>query len=311
MGLDISPEKSKVINLKEQYSEFLGFKLKVIPKGKYKNGEPNYVVESHVREKSLKRIKAELDRLIHDIEFPRQGKLYEYEAICRYNSFVMGVHNYYSLATMISADMKSIAFPVHKSLKARLRKRIKTAKTVKKKKIPMKTPRIIQEMYGKSDQLRYVKGHALAPIGFARFRKPMHRKRVINSYTQEGREEIHKSLEKVDIKTLHYLMRNPVLNRTIEYNDNRLSLYSAQKGKCAITGKVMGIGDIHCHHKTPCHLGGTDKYENLVLVCEDAHRLIHAVKPETIRAYMESLNLNGKQLKILEKLKSLVHVENC
>ena len=44
--LEISPEKSKVINLKEQYSEFLGFKLKVIPRGKRSNGHTKYVVES-------------------------------------------------------------------------------------------------------------------------------------------------------------------------------------------------------------------------------------------------------------------------
>ena len=34
LGLEISPEKSKVVNLKRQYSEFLGFKLKVRKKGK-------------------------------------------------------------------------------------------------------------------------------------------------------------------------------------------------------------------------------------------------------------------------------------
>lgn len=50
LGLDISPEKSKIVNLKEKYSEFLGFRMKVIPRGKRKNkankGEPRYVVES-------------------------------------------------------------------------------------------------------------------------------------------------------------------------------------------------------------------------------------------------------------------------
>lgn len=166
-------------------------------------------------------------------------------------------------------------------------------------------------MYGESEQLRYVRGHAIAPIGYVRFKKPMHRKRIINSYTPEGRAEIHKALEQVDILTLHYLMRNPILNRTIEYNDNRLSLYSAQKGICAITGRVMAVGDIHCHHKEPRQLGGTDRYENLVLVSEGAHRLIHATNPKTIAHYTGLLNLNEKQLKSLDKMRSLVHVESC
>ena len=34
LGLEISPEKSKIVNLKRHYSEFLGFKLKVREKGK-------------------------------------------------------------------------------------------------------------------------------------------------------------------------------------------------------------------------------------------------------------------------------------
>ena len=53
LGLDISPEKSKVISLKEDYSDFLGFRLKVIPRGKTKQGQTKFVVESHVREKSI------------------------------------------------------------------------------------------------------------------------------------------------------------------------------------------------------------------------------------------------------------------
>ena len=303
LGLDISPEKSKVINLKEQYSEFLGFKLKVIPRGKYESGKTKYVVESHVKEKALTKIRSNLARLIHDIEFPKQGKHTEYDAISKYNSAVMGIHGYYNLATMVAADFRNIAFSVQKSLKARLKKRIKTAKEVKKKKIPCRTPPIIQERYGESKQMRYVGKHALAPIGYVQFKKPMHRKRIVNSYTPEGRAEIHKQLEKVDMFVLHYLMRNPIHSRSIEYNDNRLSLYSAQKGKCALTGRKMEIGDVYCHHRKPRHLGGNDKYQNLVLVCIEAHRLIHATNPDTIKKYMDLLELTPKQSKILKKFK--------
>jgi group II intron reverse transcriptase/maturase len=309
LGLDISPEKSKIINLREEYSEFLGFKLKVIKRGKRtnkeNNGEPQYVLRSHVKEKAVKKIKAKLDKLIYDIEFPSHGKRAEYEAISRYNSYVIGVHDYYRMATMVSQDFKGLAFSVHKSLKARLQKRVKTAKMVKKKKIPLHTSDVIKERYGSSDQLRYVNGIALAPIGYVQNKYPMGKKRSINSYTPSGREEIHKKLEKVNMKILHYMMKNPVRHRSIEYNDNRLSLYSAQMGKCAVTGKILEIGDIYCHHKIPRHLGGTDKYQNLVIVCNDIHRLIHATNPETIARYRETLNLTKKQSKTLENLITL------
>lgn len=313
LGLDISPEKSKVINLKEKYSEFLGFKLKVVKRGKClrgKNkGKPKYVVESHVREESIKKIKAKLDKLIYTIEYPKGNT--EYKAINNYNSFVIGVHEYYCMATNASLDFRKLAFSSHKSLKARLGKRIKSTKEVKKNKMQLYITNVMKERYGKSEQLKYVRGIALAPIGYIKHKYPMAKKRVINLYTKAGRAEIHKNLEKVDMKILHYLMRNPVAYKSIEYNDNRLSLYSAQMGKCAITGKVMEIGDIHCHHKVPiCH-GGTDKYQNLVLVCEKVHKLIHATNPETINKLLAELNLNSKQLKTLKKLRNLVLVESC
>jgi len=311
LGLNISPEKSKVINLKEQYSEFLGFKIKVVPRGKRPGNKPKYVVESHVKDSVLAGIKGKLDALIYDIEFPGHGKRSEYNAISRYNAYVMGIHEYYQMATHICNDFRSICLSVHKSLKARLRNRLKTAKVVRKKKIPCRISFVIKERYGKSEQMRYVGGCALVPIGYARHRVAKQKKRTVNSYTPEGRTDLHKNLVTVNMNILHYLMRNPVLYRSVEYNDNRLSLYSAQQGKCAVTGKTLEIGDIHCHHKTPKHRGGTDKYQNLVLVREDIHKLIHATNPETIAKYMEFLKLDSKQLKTLNKFRSLVHVENC
>lgn len=311
LELDISPEKSKVINLKEAYSEFLGFKMKVIKRGKCPDKSPRYVVESHIKDKVLERIKSKLDQLIYDIEFPKQGKRTEYTAICRYNAYVLGIHEYYQLATQVCNDLHPIAFSVHKSLKARLGKRVKTAKTVKKRNTPCKISKIIKERYGKSEQLRYVGGCALAPIGYAKCKIAKQKARAINSYTPEGRAKIHEDLQTVNMSILHYLMRNPVQHQTIEYNDNRLSLYSAQLGKCAITGRPLNIGNIHCHHKVPRHYGGTDKYQNLVLISEPIHRLIHATNPETIEKYMKGLSLDSKQLKKLNNLRKLAFVESC
>ena len=44
----------------------------------------------------------------------------EYRLIQKYNSYVMGVHNYYSIATHVNIDFHKIAFDVKKSLYNRL-----------------------------------------------------------------------------------------------------------------------------------------------------------------------------------------------
>ena len=310
LGLDISPEKSKIVNLKKSYSEFLGFRIKAVKRtGDHKE---KYVVRSHIKDKSLEKISENLNRLIHKIEFPGPGKRSEHAAVTRYNSYVLGVHNYYSMATMVSHDLRKLAFSVQKSLKARLRERVKTAKEVKKRKLGYAIPDYIKERYGTSQQLRFVNGYALAPIGYIKHSYPKMKKRVINSYTLEGRKQIHKSLDKsIDTETMHYLMRNPIPYRSAAYNDNRISLYCAQYGKCAITGEKLYAWNIHCHHKRPKYLGGTDDYSNLVIVSADVHRLIHATDPNVIRKYLEKLSLDPKQLKKLNKLRSLANVESC
>ena len=310
LGLDISPEKSKIVNLRKQYSEFLGLRIKAANHGSKQ--KPNYVVESHIKEKSIEKISECMKRLIHDIEFPGPGKRAEHAAVARFNAYVFSAHNYYDMATMVCHDLHPLAFSVHKSLKARLRKRLKTAKQARKKKLRYPIPDFIKERYGDSDQLRFVRGYALIPIGYVKHRNPMMKRRVINSYTTEGREAIHKKLGRnIDTNIMHYLMRNPIPYRSAAYNDNRISLYCAQFGKCAITGEKLEIGNIHCHHKLPKHLGGSDEYKNLVIVSESVHRLIHATNPEIIRKYLQKLNLDAKQLRKLNKLRSLANVESC
>lgn len=146
------------------------------------------------------------------------------------------------------------------------------------------------------------------PIGFVQHKNPIDKKRSINSYTVEGRAEIHKKLSNVDVEILHYLMRNPVHDMSVEYNDNRLSLYCSQQGKCAVTGKTMEIGRIHCHHKIAKHLGGNDSYANLILVDIDVHILIHATKEVTIRKLLAMLQLDEKQLVKVNKLRKLLNL---
>lgn len=95
------------------------------------------------------------------------------------------------------------------------------------------------------------------------------------------------------------------MNKTIEFADNRISLFAAQYGRCAITGIDLMPYDIRCHHKVPLENGGTDEYGNLVLVTEAVHILIHATLQETIQKYLNELRLNKKQLEKLGKLREL------
>ena len=114
------------------------------------------------------------------------------------------------------------------------------------------------------------------------------------NYTAEGREKIHKSLKAINKNVLSYVMKNFIPNRSIEYNDNRISKFIAQYGKCAISRSELGINDWHCHHKNPYHLSKDDRYSNLIVLHEDVHRLIHLKDNEKIKALLNALKAKSK-----------------
>lgn len=292
LSLEISEEKSKVVNLKKHYSEFLGFKLKAVRKG------GKFVVRSHMSNKAVKREIEKLKDQIKAIEFCKSAKD-AIRKVGQYNLMIMGIHNYYRYATMVNLDCMAIQFKLNKILYCRLGNRLK-----KNGKI---TSHFINSRYGQSQMLRYVNGEPLCPIGYVQTKNPMYKKKKICKYTAEGREEIHRNLkfDETVMTVLHMLARAYLPNQSVEYMDNRVSLYAAQYGKCAVTGKVLWIDEIHCHHKKPLSQGGTDEYRNLIIVHIDVHKLIHATKSETIQAYLDKIKPDKSQLDKINKLRML------
>lgn len=299
LGLEISPEKSKIVNVKRHYSEFLGFKLRVREKGKKPDGSKRYVIEAHVRDKALKKIRVRSKGIIGQIRRTYDPKM-EYRLIQKYNSYLIGIHNYYCIATHVNLDIHEIAFDVKKSLYNRLKHRLQRTGSI--------SNRYIQEKYGRSREVRYLNGHAVVPIAYVQHRVPMDRKIRVNPYTPEGRTEIHKNLAGLNLAVMNHLMNTPAGQKSVEYNDNRIALYVAQKGKCAVSGIALDANQVDCHHKKPLSLGGDDSYQNLIIVSDAVHVLIHSSSERTIKKYLNDLQLNSKQLAKLNNLRKLAEM---
>lgn len=258
------------------------------------------MVISHIAPKALDRIKETAKKKVKAIQHS-SGEMEEFKAVSDYNSFVMGIHNYYRMATAASPDIQRLAFEIKISIKNRLQERVRRRSN---QTIPEYAKR-----YARSREIRFIGKNILLLIGYIQHHPPIHKKKSVNKYTAAGRAEIHKNLERVDMSILHSLMKNPITSATVEYNDNRISLYVAQQGKCAITKKQLSLEEIHCHHKKPKSLGGGDNYANLIILHERIHRLIHATQKGTISAIMQTVQLNKQQLDKLNKLRKLAGVE--
>ena len=289
LRLEVSPEKTRVVNLNKHYSEFLGIRMRLARK---KN---KLVVQSRVSEKAVKRIINEAKQKVKAIARPSKG-MTEAKAVLNYNAFVMGEHNYYQMATGVSLDFRDIGYQVYQTMKRlgdRLKKEPKDASI----------GGAVVDRYGSSKRMRYIKNLPVAPISYVRTKAPMCKKRSVQKYTPEGRAEIHKNLG-TDTRMLHALLRRETYGHSAAYADNRLSLFCAQYGKCAVTGQVFEtLEDIHCHHVLPKSKGGKDNYQNLILVRENVHILIHATSEPTILKYLSVLNLSKRQLVKLNKLR--------
>ena len=292
LKLEINEEKSKVVNLRKHYSEYLGFKLKAVQKGE------KTVIRSHMSDKAMQRETAKLKGQIIEIEHSKDKHNIGVN-INLYNSMVVGIHNYYKYATHISKDCSAIQNSINKILYNRLKRSLKKDGII--------GLQYLRKRYSKSKCMRYYCQFPIVPISYVQTSNPKYKKRKICKFTTEGREEIHKNLQfdEYVIEVLHMLARGFIPNRSVEYMDNRISLYAAQYGKCAVTGNLLDIDEIHCHHKKPVNQGGSDNYKNLVIVHDDIHRLIHATKPETIKTYIDKVKPNKSQLEKINKLRIL------
>lgn len=297
LKLEISAEKTRIVDTKATAMSFLGFKIKMIRKSK------KWVISSNIEPKQVKKIERILKGLIKEMKRAKDSKDARNIA-ARYNATVLGEHNHYKIASNCNKDFMKIEFEVKKTLHTQLKsdkkKGGRLAKTGNLSKFEQKT-------FGKSKMLRFDKmsGSPIYPIGYVKKKDPMMLPFGVTPYTEEGRKKIHENLG-FNTKLMIEMMRVPT-NQSIEYADNRISLYAAQWGKCGVTGyEFKTTKEIHCHHKTPKGKGGTDAYDNLILVLDVIHILIHATETETINNRLKEVELNNKSLDKLNTLRRKV-----
>lgn len=285
LDLDISNEKSKITNLKNNYTEFLGFKLKAVPKGN------SYVCKSHMRNETKEEIIKNLKFQIKKIQ--RSNNIKD---VHRLNAMIVGSHNYYKYASHISQDFRDIAFLVNKTLDIRLKEHMSNK---------LKYNETYKRLYGTyKGKTRVVKGITLFPIHGCKNVPPMQFNQSINDYTENGRKLIHDKIGGYD-HIIEYLLSTENKYST-EYNDNRISLLAGQNGKCFVTNRKLNKYRMECHHKIPKSLGGSDEYNNLVWLETEIHIIIHSIKEETINKYVQANNLQPKEIKKINKLRELV-----
>lgn len=168
--------KTKIVNVKHRYSEFLGFKMKVFRRA------DKYVIKSHVGDKQLEHARQNWS---HRRKYnpPKKGK-HERGEISLYNSIVVGLQDYYRIATCISEDCSSLGRSVMTVLTNGLKERQGSRLVRNGRKLTV----FESQKYGKSKSLRYVKGtdEPVYPISYIRHSIPLSRKGLSTATPQRG-----------------------------------------------------------------------------------------------------------------------------
>lgn len=184
LRLDISQEKTRIVNTRVRPMEFLGFSIKVHKKKK----NSKYVVDSHISPKALK---DKSDKLANQVKVFCKYKDSDQGAkeVVIYNSMVLGIQNYYRIATNVASDLNEIQQRTYRIMYNRLNTQRGNALRKEGRTLTL----LERQRFGKSKSLRYIAGtrEPIYPIYYIQFKNPMAFNRRICPYTVEGRAIIH------------------------------------------------------------------------------------------------------------------------
>ena len=295
LKLEVSPEKTRIVNVRKRYSEFLGFKIMVYRKG------GKYVVKSHICDKKLQLEESKLVEQAKRIAKPAQGRT-QSEEIGLFDEMVLGIQNYYRIATCISLDCRKI----HRRVMTVLTNRLNTESGCQLIREGGAMTDSEKERYGTSQMVRYVSGinRPIYPIAFIKYKTAIGISTAVCCFSPTGRKKIHDNLE-MDTTLFAYLRELPPKGHSLEYADCRLSLLSAQKGKCAISSECFLQPDsIVCHMKVPKEQGGQERYSNLVLLHRRYLPLLTDQDAAALKSICKQLTVTRKQLTKINNLRT-------
>lgn len=291
LKLEISPEKSKVVNLKKNSSDFLGFKIKVTPKGKTKHG---YVAKTDMNQKALKKAKTNLKLKVKDIV--RHTTTFQ---IARYNLAVMGMQNYYCVATNIYNNLTEVSYALLPTTRVRFKKIAKL--------IPFETTS--QDFQMKTTGIRpqtkiiMIADTPLLPINGVKHKNPLNFSQDICNFTEHGRSKIHEEIALVTKGEIRILLEYKDTTKSVEFNDNRISVFIAQQGNCYITNRRHSPTDMVCIYKNITETD-RDKYQNLVFVEIPISKAILTESVQQAKMWLMNYGLSSQQKRKLNKIRA-------
>lgn len=200
-----------------------------------------------------------------------------------WNIYVIGLHNYFKGMNEFNASFEKLGWRIYRKFYNTMKRRatFTTKQEFKNEFMDGK-----YKSWGCTGY--YIHGRSGTPIiqlGWANWDSKLthgNRNKVTrpNPYDY-GEKKNHKT--GVSLGDIKYLVESAKLSReSSKYCEFRISKYSCCSGKSFLSGDFVPVDRYYCHHKIPRCKSGKDEFDNLCVLSDGQHKILHSNTPERL-----------------------------
>jgi hypothetical protein len=275
MRLIINEEKTKIYDLTKEKMKYLGYDFYVFKRPTKNAQQGVYMVANTLPKAKEDEIVDKCGELLRAIkEKPCFVTIHDW------NVYVVGIHNYYKGMTHFYQSFRKIGWRIKKLFYHTMNKRVKFT-TEQSYKSNFQGGRY--SSWGKNGYYCF-ETYPVIEINWANWDCGLicHKKSKIREYPYHYGEKKHKP--GVSLEAIGYLVNTSKHIKNSRLAMFRISKYSSVKGISYLSGEFVPVWEYHCHHIKPEGKGGTHDFDNLCVLSETEHNILHSSAPEQLYA---------------------------
>jgi group II intron reverse transcriptase/maturase len=289
MKLEINEDKTKIYDLTREKMKYLGYEFYAFKRPtKNVQQQGKFMVGNTLPKTKVDEIVSKCGELLSAIK-----KKPCFETIHNWNVYVVGLHNYYKGMTHFYQSFSNIGWRIKKLFYHTMSKRVKfTDEQTYKSNFQGGRYR----SWGKKGYYCF-ETYPVIEINWANWdRELIHatKGRVTRKNPYHYGEKKHKP--GVSLEAIGYLVNTSKHIKSSRLAMFRISKYSSVKGISYLSGEFVPVEEYHCHHIKPKGKGGTHDFDNLCVLSETEHIILHSKTPEQLYLLYP---LKKKRIKLL------------
>ena len=271
MKLIINDDKTRIYDLTTERMKFLGY---VFYAWGYNQKKGKHRVSNKLPKEKADEIVEKCRELLNKIK-----KKPCFENIHNWNTYVVGLHNYYKGMTHFYECFTCIGWRVRKLFYHTMSKNTKFIKEQSYKNNFMEG---VYRSWGINGYYSF-KCYPIIEIWWANWDIKLicgKRSRVQRENPYDYGEKKHKP--GVSLEAISYLVNSSKHIKSSKLAMFRVSKYSSVKGISYMSGEFVPATEYHCHHIIPKCKKGTHDFDNLCVLSEVEHTILHSPTPERL-----------------------------